>query len=69
MKRTDNVTPLPGAQIDTELAKAEETRATGLAGRIEEISADPAHPSRGSLPLYEDALKNALGNWRDAVNP
>ncbi|GGZ44769.1 hypothetical protein GCM10010387_43870 [Streptomyces inusitatus] len=38
----------------------EEHRAEGLAVRAAEITADPGHPSAGSLPLYQAAARAAF---------
>jgi hypothetical protein len=40
-------------------AAEEQYRADGLAVRLAEISASPSHPSRGSLPLYQAAYRDA----------
>lgn len=42
------------------LAFVEEHRAEGLATRIVEILADPANPSRRSLPAYQLAARLAF---------
>lgn len=43
-------------------AAAEQTRADGLADRIDQITATPGHPSSGSLPHYQAAYQNASSN-------
>ncbi|MBV9026366.1 MAG: hypothetical protein JO362_21820, partial [Streptomycetaceae bacterium] len=43
-------------------AAEEQNRGEGLARRIERIASDPKNPSRGSLPLYRMADRDALGN-------
>lgn len=40
----------------------EQNRADGLAERLGRITADPANPSRGSLPHYQVAYRQASGN-------
>lgn len=42
------------------LAITEEHRAEGLAGRIAHILADPANPSRRSLPAYQLSARLAF---------
>ena len=43
-------------------AADEQNRADGLADRINEISSTPGHPSTGSLPLYQEAYRDASTN-------
>lgn len=43
-------------------AAMEQDRADGLARRISAITEDPHHPSQGSLPLYQDAYRDASSN-------
>ncbi|MGW0930312.1 hypothetical protein [Streptomyces sp. NPDC002644] len=43
-------------------AAEEQHRADGLAVRIVEFSASAGHPSRGSLPYYQTAYRDASQN-------
>lgn len=43
-------------------AVEEQNRADGLARRCDVIVSTPGHPSRGSLPHYQAAYRNAAGN-------
>jgi hypothetical protein len=38
-------------------AAEEQHRADGMAARAAEIAANPEHPSRGSLPLYQQCAR------------
>lgn len=48
-----------GQQPAEALAAEEQHRADGIGRRLGEISSNPGHPSRGSLPHYQHAYREA----------